>query len=157
MFHRTFALLLAALPLPAVAQSAEVFATYWANSGSLPPEYAWDVDVTITSDGQLVLKRCKGYETEGPACKTRKAKVDAAKVEAIRAAVTAADIVANPPRSVEDTPVGGGSSGGTIVADGQTYILPAWPVAEDAERVSTVQNAITAAIPARFARFLTGQ
>jgi hypothetical protein len=81
--HR-FVICLLCLPLPAFAQN---LATYSANSGSLPPEHAWDVIVTIAADGQLVLKRCAGYETEGPACTTRMAKVDGAKLTTIKVAI----------------------------------------------------------------------
>lgn len=151
---RRFAIMgLLSLPLPASAQG---LATYWANSGSLPPEHAWNVNVTIAADGTLVLKHCTGYETEGPACKTRKAKVDAAQLDAIRAAVAEADLVATPARQAEDVPPGGGSAGGSVILDGETVVLPAWPVAQDAERVAAVLNAITAAIPARLGRFMSG-
>lgn len=147
--------LLLTLPLQAVAQDAAVFATYWANSGSLPPEYAWDTTVTILENGQLTLKHCTGYETEGPACKTRKAKVTTDRMDAIRVAVTEADLVANPARQTEDVPVGGGSSGGSVIIDGEKLALPAWPVAEDAERVGKVLDAIYAAIPTRLStRFI---
>ncbi len=151
MLRLAFAFLLA-LPFPA---SAQQFASYWANSGSLPPEYAWEVGVTISEDGQLVLKHCTGYETEGPACKTRKAKVSTDQMDAIRAAVTEADLVAKPARQTEDIPVGGGSSGGTVIIDGEKLALPAWPVEGDAKRVGKVLDAVYAAIPTRLStRFI---
>ena len=62
----------------AIGQDAPVLAEYRTDSGSLPPEYAWETSVTILEDRQLTLKHCKGYETDGPACKTRKATVSAA-------------------------------------------------------------------------------
>lgn len=153
MLRLAFAFLLA-LPVPA---SAQQFASYWANSGSLPPEYAWEVGVTISEDGQLVLKHCTGYETEGPACKTRRAKVSAAAMEAIRAAAIEAQLFGFPVRGTEDVPVGGGSRGGSVAQDGQVVSLPAWPVADDAERVGKVLDAIYAAIPTRLStRFIDG-
>lgn len=153
MILRPLAVLIA-LSAPLHAQE---LATYWANSGSLPPEYAWDVTVTIQADGQLVLKHCKGYETEGPACKTRKAKVAPAQLDAIRTAAAEADLLATPARQTEDIPVGGGSSGGSVTINGEKRDLPAWPIEADAERVGNVLSFIYAAIPARLAtKFIEG-
>lgn len=112
MFRRLAMLLLFfALPQTVRAEDAPL-AEYWANSGSLPPEYAWDVTITISAAGNLVLKHCTGYETEGPACKTRKATVSAADLAAIIAAAKAAELAEKPARQTEDIPVGGGSDGG---------------------------------------------
>jgi hypothetical protein len=152
--NTVFALTL--LSVPAMAQDS-LLAEYWANSGSLPPEYAWDVTVTVSSEGLLVLKHCKGYETEGPACKTRKATVSPATLAAITAAAEAAGLAESPARQVEDVPVGGSAAGGAVWLDGTRYLLPAWPVEEDAARVGSVLAAVAAAIPARLQnRFLKG-
>lgn len=157
MFRRLAVLLLFfALPQTVRAEDAPL-AEYWANSGSLPPEYAWDVTITISAAGNLVLKHCTGYETEGPACKTRKATVSAADLAAIIAAAKAAELAEKPARQTEDIPVGGGSDGGAVWLDGQKLTLHAFPVPEDGERTRLVLNAITAAIPQRLRnRFLTG-
>lgn len=143
-------------PLAARAQDANLLAEYWTDSGSLPPEYAWETNVTISPDGKLTLRYCTGYETEGPACKTRKAKVDEAHRAAILAAVTAGDLVAKPARQTEDIPVGGGATGGKVYVDGQPVALPSFPTEQDAARVAAVVTAIEAAIPDRFrSRFFT--
>lgn len=145
-----FAALFALTATP--ARAAEVLAEYWANSGSLPPEYAWDVTVTIHTDGQVILTHCKGYATEPPGCKTRKGKADAAKLDAIRAAVAEADLIANPARTSDEIIVGGGITAGRVTLDGQKINLPSLPVVEDANRVSMVLRAVYAAIPARLAK-----
>jgi hypothetical protein len=141
---------LALAPLATHAEESALLAEYWADSGSLPPEYAWETKVSITADGKLTLIYCVGYETEGPGCKTRKAKVDEADRAAILAAVMAGDLVDKPARQTEDIPVGGGATGGRIYVDGQPVSLPAFPVDHDAARVGAVLNAIEAAIPDRF-------
>jgi hypothetical protein len=149
------AVVLAAAP----ARADTVLATYWANSGSLPPEYAWSVDVTITDTGKVTLKRCKGYETEGPACTTRTGKANAAQVQAIRLAVDESGLLANPAREAppEEIPIGGGSAGGSVTIDGQTATLMAFPRGEDSARVRKVLSVIYAAIPQRLAkRFIEG-
>ena len=80
--------ILLALTVPAGADElSPVLADYWTDSGSLPPEYAWETSVLIREDGQLELKHCKGYETEGPACKLRHAKVAAPERYPIQRAV----------------------------------------------------------------------
>jgi hypothetical protein len=143
------------IPLPAAAQ--DMLAEYWANSGSLPPEYAWDVTVTIATDGQLVLKHCKGYATESPDCKTRKAKVGDAALQSIRDTTLASGLAETPARKAQDVPVGGGSSGGKVWLDGVEIALPAYPAAEDADRVASVRGAVRAAIPDRLVKkFIEG-
>lgn len=146
----------AAQPLAALAEDAPVLAEYWTDSGSLPPEYAWETSVTILRDGKLTLKHCRGYETEGPACKTRRAKVAQATLEAIRDAAQSSGLAQKPARQSEDIMIGGGSTGGVVYLDGQKIDLLPQPTAEDAERVGSVLKAIGAAIPSRFDHFLTG-
>lgn len=151
-----FAVTLSTLPMIALAEDTPVLAEYWTDSGSLPPEYAWETSVTILQDGKLTLKHCRGYETEGPACKTRRAKVTPDTLEAIRDAARASGLVEKPARQSEDIMVGGGSVGGIVYLDGQKIALLSQPADEDAERVGTVLMATGAAIPARFDHFLTG-
>ncbi len=146
--------LLLALALPAQADElAPVLADYWTNSGSLPPEYAWETSVQIREDGQLELKHCKGYETEGPACKLRRAKVPEAALDAIRAAATESGLVEKPARETDTPMVGGGLTGGRVNLASGTVELPAQPADADVERVGLVLRAIAAAIPPRFNRF----
>ena len=148
-----FALALTAAPLPAVAQ--EVLAEYWASSGSLPPEYAWDVTVTIATDGKVTLKDCKGYETEPPGCKIRKGKTTPERLQAIRDAVAASGLVDKPARPADEVMVGGGSAGGKVLLDGMEVPLISQPAAEDAARVGQVMAAIRDAMPRRFLKFVT--
>jgi hypothetical protein len=145
--------------VPTLAAADQTLATYYASSGSLPPEYAWSVDVTITDTGKVTLKHCKGYETEGPACTTRTGKANAAQIEAIRIAVAESGLLETPAQEAppEEIPIGGGSSGGSVTIDGQTVTLMAFPRSEDANRVGKVRAVIYAAIPPRLAkRFIEG-
>lgn len=158
MLHR-LSLLIAFMACPVLAEDAPLLAEYNANSGSLPPEYAWNVAVSILADGTLALKRCPGYETDGPACKTRTAKLATEALEAIRTTVADSDLVRIPASeaAAEDIPVGGGTTGGAVYLDGQKIALPAFPIEADAPRVSTVLAALHAAIPARLGkRFIEG-
>jgi hypothetical protein len=146
--------LLLALALPAQSDElAPVLADYWTNSGSLPPEYAWETSILIREDGQLELKHCKGYETEGPACKRRKAQVTAAALQAIRDAATESDLLESPARETDTPMVGGGLTWGRVNLAGGTVDLPSQPADADVERVRNVLQAIAAAIPPRFDRF----
>jgi hypothetical protein len=147
--------LLLALALPAQADElAPVLADYWTDSGSLPPEYAWETSILIREDGQLELKHCKGYETEGPACKLRTAKVAEAALDAIRAAATDSGLIERPARETDTPMVGGGSTWGRVNLAEGTVELPSQPAEADVERVGKVLAAIAAAIPSRFDRFL---
>lgn len=147
-------LVLALISAPALAEEAPILAEYWTNNGSLPPEYAWETEVTIRSDGALRLKRCTGYETEGPACKTRRAKVAPEALEAIRAAAISSGLGATPARPPEAVTVGGGMTGGRVWLDGARIDLPSETLPGDAARVATVLRSIADAIPGRLNRFL---
>jgi hypothetical protein len=137
---------------PAQAQDAPVLAEYWTDNGSLPPPYAWQTNVTILTDGKLTLKHCKGYETDG--CRTRRAKVTPEALEAIRTAAADSGLAARPARETEQPIVGGGLTGGVVYLDGRKVILIEQPAEPDVPRVTVVLDAIEAAIPARFDRFL---
>jgi hypothetical protein len=146
--------LLLALTLSAQAgELAPVLADYWTNSGSLPPEYAWETSVLIREDGQLELKHCTGYEVDGPACKLRKAKVSEAALETIRAAATESGLIEKPARETDTPKVGGGLTWGRVNLVDGTVDLPSQPAEVDAARVGKVLEAIAAAIPPRFDRF----
>ena len=147
--------LLLALTLPAQADElAPVLADYFTNSGSLPPEYAWETSILIREDGQLELKHCKGYETEGPACKLRRANVSEAALDAIRAAATESKLLEKPARETDTPMVGGGLTWGRVNLARGTVELPSQPAEADVDRVGKVLQAIAAAIPTRFNRFL---
>lgn len=146
--------LLLALTLSAQAEElAPVLADYWTNSGSLPPEYAWETSILIREDGQLELKHCKGYETEGPACKLRRAKVSEEALQAIRTAATESGLVEKPARETDTPTVGGGLTWGRVNLAEGTVELPSEPAEADVERVGKVLAAIAAAIPPRLDRF----
>ena len=151
---RGLILILALMPCTAQAQDAPLVAEYWTDSGSLPPEYAWATEVAIHADGQLLLKRCTGYETEGPACKTRKAKVDSTALEAIQTAALASGLAENPAAQAEYPMVGGSVTGCAVHVGGVRILLPSDPAKADAARVATVLAAVRAAIPTRLNRFL---
>ena len=150
---KPLALLLLTAPA-AMAQDSPVLAEYWTDSGSLPPEYAWETTVTILDDGALTLKHCKGYETEGPACKTRRATVPEDALAAIRTAAAESGLANKPAREAEFPMVGGGLTGGLVYVDGQKVKLLSQPAEADADRVGKVLAAIAAAIPPRFDRFV---
>jgi len=148
------AIAMALAPLAAWSDEPAVLAQYWTNNGSLPPEYAWEASITIRTDGKLELKRCKGYETTGPACKTRRATVSEAELQAIRDAARASGLLEDPAMETPDVMVGGGLTGGVVYLDGQKISLLSQPIPEDAERVASVLRAIRAAVPDRLTRLL---
>jgi hypothetical protein len=155
MIRSNLLALLLALPLPVHADELPpVLADYWTNSGSLPPEYAWETSILIREDGQLELKHCKGYETEGPACKLREAKVSEATLDAIRAAATESGLIEKPARETDTPTVGGGLTWGRVNLAGGTVELPSQPAEADVARVGKVLAAIASAIPPRFDRFM---
>lgn len=146
--------LVVVLAFPASAEEAPVLAEYWTNNGSLPPAYAWETGITIRADGALTLRRCTGYETEGPACKTRRAKIAPEALEVIREAAAASGLRERPARLPEAVMVGGDMTGGLVWLDGARIDLPSDVHEDDVNRVAEVIRAIETAIPDRFARFL---
>ena len=140
------------LPAAALADEAPVLAVYWERSGSLPPQYAWSTTVTIRTDGQLLLKHCKGYETEGPACTTEKARIKPARLETITAAARASGLAENPATEANDFPIGGSTVAGRVTLDGTVIDLPTFPVKADQDRVANVLTAIAKTLPHRLVR-----
>jgi hypothetical protein len=154
LFRAVLALSLAALPLAATAEKAPILVEYRTDSGSLPPEYAWETTVTILADGELTLRHCTGYATEGPACTQRRARVREAALEAIRLAAAESGLAEAPAQESAEVIVGSGSTGGRVFLNGTEIALLSQPAAPDVARVGAVVTAIEAAIPARFDRFL---
>ncbi len=147
MFRRLVVALMLLVSPPVQADEAEVLAEYWQSSGSLPPQYAWSVSVSIHADRVVIVKRCKGFDKNGPNCTTQRVTADAARLDAIRAVVAASGLVETPAREATDFPVGGGSSGGTVYYDGTKVVLPPFPAEPDVQRVGTVLAAIVSALP----------
>lgn len=148
------ALTFAALPFAALAEDSPIVATYGTHNGSLPPEYAWDNFVVIHEDGKMEVRHCKGYETDGPGCKTRRGKATPEALEAIRAAALASGLAEKPAAESEDVMVGGGGAWGSVFLDGQEIKLMSEPAEADASRVNAVLSAVAAAIPDKFDRFM---
>jgi hypothetical protein len=149
------ALTLAISSVAAFAEDSPIVATYGTHNGSLPPEYAWDNHVVIQEDGKMEVRHCKGYETEGPGCKTRRGKVTLEAIEAIRAAALASGLAEKPAAESEYPMVGSGGIWGSVFLDGQEIELISEPAENDANRVGEVLRAIEAAIPDRFDRFMS--
>lgn len=147
--------LLLALALPVQADDA-VLATLYADSGSLPPQHAWSVSITIAPDGLVTVKRCKGYETDGPACKTGSATTTPEALDAIHSAAKASGLATHPAKPLDPPMVGGGSISGTVLLDGQTIEMIAQPVPEDAERVNTLIDIVGSAVPRELDAVLSG-
>jgi hypothetical protein len=141
----------------AQAEPAPILASYWSNSGSLPPQYAWNTTVTIRLDGGLELVHCKGYATEGPACQILRAAVTDDNMQAIRDAALASGLLETPARETETPMVGGSLSGGVVFLDGVALKLLSQPAKADAPRVGAVLQAIKAAIPDHFETALNGE
>ncbi len=144
-----------ALVLPAQAEDA-LLATLDARSGTVAPPYAWSVSISIAADGLVTAKRCKGYETEGPACKSATAPTTPEMLEAIRIAAKASGLAANPAKPLDPPMVGGGTISGTVILDGKAIEMIAQPVPEDAERVNTLIDIVGAAVPRELDPILGG-
>ena len=142
------------LPLSAVlaggwarAEDAPL-AEYHASSGTVSPQYAWSLHLTISAAGQILLRNCQGYASDGPACKTRAAEATPAALQAILQAARDAKLAERPATKAARIMVGGGSVWGTVWLDGQALALPAQPEVADQDRVQSVLTAIAAALPA---------
>ncbi len=152
--HLALAVIVANLGAAAVAEEPKVFATYHADNCCLPPEYALNTSVTIFENGRVTLKQCTGYATEGPDCKTHRSKVSLAALTAIPTAAKASGLARKPAALNPNPAVGGGGRSGVAMLDGVAITLPRDPAVDDADRVARVMQAIRAALPAKFDRFL---
>lgn len=124
--------------LGTAAHADTLIASYSENSGSLPPAYAWHYDVSFGADGAVNTRYCKGYAEVAPDCATRSDTLPADQLAALNATLApiAADLAAKPVMEMDMPPIGGGSTTGHILAAGADFLLPPFPVAADAPRVS---------------------
>jgi hypothetical protein len=148
MMLRCLTAFLALLPSAAVAEDAPVLATFHADNCCLPPEFAWEITLTILADGTLTLQRCEGYETEGPGCTTHRARASVAALEGVRTAAIASGLSKDPASERADPLIGRGGTSGSVMLDGVEIDLPRDPSARDFHRVGLVLHAIRAAVPA---------
>ncbi len=147
--------ILLAFALPAHAEDI-LLATLDARSGTVAPPYAWSVSIRIAADGLVTVKRCKGYETEGPACTTGTATTKPEMLEAIRSAARASGLASRPAKPLDPPMVGGGTISGTVILYGNAIEMIAQPVPEDAERVNTLIDIVGAAVPRELDPILGG-
>lgn len=145
-------ILLASVGFAALAEDPVVVASWGANSGSLPPEYAWDYRVEFLGDGTVQATYCKGYATEAPGCATVTRKLPQAAQKAMGDAIEpyAEDLLDNPPKSVSDDeiPIGGGSVAGRVLLDGTYVVLEPFAIAADAPRVQAMLQILQDSTPA---------
>ena len=144
-------LFLATIGGAAIAETPAVIAVWSENSGSLPPEYAWEYRVEMLTGGTVQATYCKGYATEGPGCATVKRKFSAAAQKAMEDAIEplAQDLLDNPPQQAGDDeiPIGGGSTSGRLMLGETPVILYAFPRAADVSRVQEVLKILQASTP----------
>ncbi len=138
------------------AEEPVVVAAWGGNSGSLPPEYAWDYRVEFLAGGVVQATYCKGYANEAPGCATVTRKFPLAAQQAMGDAIEpyAEDLLDNPPQSAADDeiPIGGESVSGRILLDGTYVSLFSFPRAEDAERVQAVLKILQDSTPANLVK-----
>ena len=139
-----------ALAGPALAEDGEAFARWGENSGSLPPEYAWDYSVSFFPDRRGEVEYCKGYANEAPGCAVSRFRLSKKAFAALQEALAPleADLAAKPAVSVADFPVGGGSVGGMLRMNGREVKLLQFPNEADAPRVGAVLGLLRENTPA---------
>ncbi len=143
-------LALALLAGPALAQDGAAFALWGENSGSLPPEYAWDYSVSFFADRRGEVEYCKGYADASPGCAVTRFRLSKKAFAAMQAALEPleADLAAKPAEAAIDFPVGGGSTGGVLRMNGREVKLLQFPAEADAPRVAAILDLLRANTPA---------
>lgn len=136
------AVLLAMPGWAVAADTPKIIAVWSEDSGSLPPEYAWDYPVEYLAGGAVQATYCKGYAEEAPGCATVTSHLSTATQTAMQTAIApfAANLLAQPPQPAGDDaiPIGGGSVSGRVLVGETDVVLHAFPRADDAERVQAV-------------------
>lgn len=142
---RTFWLAIMALfSGPALAQ--DIVATLYTHNGTVAPPYHRNLRALVAADGMVTLRACKGYGDSD--CVTLSGPAPQGAVAAILAAAGVAGLPGRPLAEDPMPPVGGGATSGSVVIEGQTVALPAFPAEADRARTNDVLAAIQAAIPA---------
>ena len=138
------------LAVPAAAQDASPIASWGEDSGSLPPEYAWDYTVTFTGDRQVTVIYCKGYANAAPGCATIRKRLTKTSFAAMQAelAPLAVGLLEDPPQNDPNPPIGGGSSYGRLNVGGEDVTLPGFPLPADKPQVDAILRVLKDYTPA---------
>jgi hypothetical protein len=142
MKHFVIAAVLMACAGAAPAQEDPVVAIWSEDSGSLPPEYAWEYKVRFFGSGKIEVEYCKGYAEAAPGCATVQKQLDDVSLDAMEAEIEpyVAKMIEDPPQRAPDdmVPIGGGSIGGWILLGETNVVLPNFAAEKDAKRVTEV-------------------
>ncbi len=125
---------------PVYSQDSPWFAYWGENSGSLPPEYAWDYSVTFLENRQAEVRYCKGYSNDAPGCASAKFRLSKHKSAQLMAALTPleAELSAHPATDDPDPPIGGSAIYGKLTMNGNSVPLHAFSIGDSAARVAEV-------------------
>jgi hypothetical protein len=135
-------------PLGHLAAAEEPpFATYGANNGTVPPQYRWDIEMTIGQDGGAQIRYCRGYKVTSGSCAEDEFRLSEAELEDIRQALETSGLATTPAKELAEPPVGGSMSYGSVSFEGKVVRLPPHPEAADEARVESVISRIATAIP----------
>ena len=148
---RSAVLALIASLTPASVWAEETIAAFWKVSFGFGPDRESSVSVDILETGTVTIIHCLVDYYDNQWCSTDSELADPARIEALVAAVSEADLVTKPPKAASDNTVE--ATYGYSVLVGQELVgLPVSPAEEDEERVFRLHEAVYSAIPQRLLR-----
>lgn len=120
--------------------------TYNWYEGSLPPPYHYEYMVTIEPDGSGLVAYTPDYPGADVPTWTEPFTLDSSQLDALYTQLRDLDVFATAWTETDDVPVGGSHSTLTILADGRTIHIPAFP-ASAVDQADGAKSAVIAFIP----------
>ncbi len=126
---------------------ADFSVTYNWYEGSLPPPYHYEYTVSIDADGAGQVVYTPNYPGADVPTWTEDFTLDTAQLDTLYAHLRDLGVLTTSWSEADDIPVGGSHSTLTILADGQTSEIPAFP-ARMIEQADSAKSAVYTAVPA---------
>lgn len=128
------------------ARPADFTITYSWRDGSVAPEFYSEYEITIGPGGEGVIRYTPTYPGDGVPVWERTFALTPAQLDELYRLARADDAIRNDWQT-EPPPIGGPSKSATIVADGQTYEIPADLTEEEATSIGGLYPAVDGLVP----------
>ncbi len=132
---------------PPTSRPDDFSVTYNWYEGSVPPPYHYEYMITIESDGAGLVTYSPDYPGADVPTWTEPFTLDSSQMDALYTQLRDLDVFNTAWSEADQVPVGGSHSNLTILADGRTVDIPAFP-AQAAASAESAKGVVIAVVPA---------
>jgi hypothetical protein len=126
---------------------ADLLVTYEWYEGSLPPPYHYEYSIKLQADGAGEVTMIPDYPGEGVPVWSEPFSVSRPELNTLFGVMVAEGLFRENWQAMEAPPVGGSSEQLTVVAEGRTVKIPAFPIRTQQERAEAIIGALRDVVP----------